>query len=126
MIRKESTNSIVEICPIRNVVSRFGDKWSLLVLLTIDGEKIVRFNELGRMIPDISTRVLSRTLKSLEADGLIDRRVYAEVPPKVEYSLTETGKSLIPIIMELTEWAQKNMNRVLTHRSEYESAQAAL
>lgn len=126
MIRKESTNSIVEICPIRNVVSRFGDKWSLLVLLTIDGEKIVRFNELGRMIPDIPTRVLSRTLKSLEADGLIDRRVYAEVPPKVEYSLTETGKSLIPIIMELTEWAQKNMNRVLTHRSEYESAQAAL
>lgn len=109
MKAKEETNSIIEICPIRNVVARFGDKWSLLVLLVIDGEGVVRFNELGRMIPDISTRVLSTTLKTLEADGLIDRKVYAQVPPKVEYTLTETGKSLIPLIMQLTEWAMNNM-----------------
>ena len=122
MKAKEETNSIIEICPIRNVVARFGDKWSLLVLLVIDGEGVVRFNELGRMIPDISTRVLSNTLKTLEADGLIDRKVYAQVPPKVEYTLTETGKSLIPLIMQLTEWAMNNMKNVMTHRKRYELA----
>lgn len=114
------TNSIIEICPIRNVVSRFGDKWSLLVLLVIDDAGVVRFNELGRLIPDISTRVLSTTLKTLEADGLIDRKVYAQVPPKVEYTLTGTGKSLIPLIMQLTEWAQQNMQGVMRHRRQYE------
>ena len=122
MKKKEETNSIIEICPIRNVVARFGDKWSLLVLLVIDNAGIVRFNELGRLIPDISTRVLSGTLKTLEADGLISRKIYAQVPPKVEYKLTETGKSLIPIIMQLTEWAQTNMKPVMKHRAEYQTA----
>ena len=122
MKKKEYSNSIIEICPIRNVVARFGDKWSLLVLLVISGAGVVRFNELGRMIPDISTRVLSTTLKTLEADGLIDRTVYAQVPPKVEYTLTDTGRSLIPLIMQLTEWAQQNMKNVMTHRRRYESA----
>lgn len=122
MKKKEYSNSIIEICPIRNVVARFGDKWSLLVLLVISGAGVVRFNELGRMIPDISTRVLSTTLKTLDADGLIDRKVYAQVPPKVEYTLTETGRSLIPLIMQLTEWAQQNMKNVMTHRRRYESA----
>lgn len=103
---KEEDNATkypIAICPIRNVVARFGDKWSLLVLLVIEGEGTVRFNELRRIIPDISTRVLSSTLKTLEADGLINRKVYAQVPPKVEYTLTETGKSLIPIINQLTQ-----------------------
>lgn len=124
-MEKEKSDLIIEICPIRNVVSRFGDKWSLLVLLVIDRGGVIRFNELGRMIPDISTRVLSTTLKTLEADGLIDRKVYAQVPPKVEYSLTETGKSLIPLLMQLTEWAQTNMKKVMEHRSEYETRQTA-
>lgn len=123
MKRKEETNSIIEICPIRNVVARFGNKWSLLVLLVINGKGVVRFNELGRLIPDISTRVLSTTLKTLEADGLIDRKVYAQVPPKVEYTLTPTGESLIPLIMQLTEWAQKNMKKVMAHRRKYESGE---
>ncbi len=123
MKRKEVSSSIIEICPIRNVVARFGDKWSLLVLLVVNSEGIVRFNELGRIIPDISTRVLSSTLRTLEADGLIDRKVYAQVPPKVEYSLTDTGKSLIPLIRQLTEWAQTNMKTVLTHRKQFEKSQ---
>lgn len=122
MKKNEEIPSIVATCPIRNVVARFGDKWSLLVLLVINEAGIVRFNELGRMIPDISTRVLSTTLKTLEADGLIDRKVYAQVPPKVEYTLTDTGRSLIPLIMQLTEWAQQNMKNVMTHRRRYESA----
>lgn len=119
---KAAQNSIIEICPIRNVVARFGDKWSLLVLLVINSNVTVRFNELGRQIPDISTRVLSSTLKTLEADGLIDRKVYAQVPPKVEYSLTDTGRSLIPLIMQLTEWAQQNMTKIMTHRRQHASA----
>lgn len=122
--KREEINSIIEICPIRNVVARFGDKWSLLVLMVINGENIVRFNQLGRMIPDISTRVLSSTLKTLEADGLISRKVYAQVPPKVEYSLTDTGKSLIPLILQLTEWAQKNMKGVMAHRKQFEATQS--
>lgn len=121
MKKNEGISSIVAACPIRNVVARFGDKWSLLVLLVINEAGIVRFNELGRMIPDISTRVLSTTLKTLEADGLIDRKVYAQVPPKVEYTLTDTGRSLIPLIMQLTEWAQQNMKNVMTNRRHYES-----
>lgn len=119
---KATQNSIIEICPIRNVVARFGDKWSLLVLLVINSNVTVRFNELGRQIPDISTRVLSSTLKTLEADGLIDRKVYAQIPPKVEYSLTDTGRSLIPLIMQLTEWAQQNMTKIMTHRRQHASA----
>lgn len=120
----KENNSIIEICPIRNVVARFGDKWSLLVLLVINGQDVVRFNELCRLIPDISTRVLSTTLRTLEADGLIDRKVYAQVPPKVEYRLTATGESLIPLIMQLTDWAQKNMKSVMSHRQAYLSSVA--
>ncbi|MDE6610209.1 MAG: helix-turn-helix transcriptional regulator [Muribaculaceae bacterium] len=121
-MKSTERNSIIEICPIRNVVARFGDKWSLLVLLVINDKETVRFNELARMIPDISTRMLSGTLKTLEADGLINRKVYPQVPPKVEYTLTDTGKSLIPLINQLTEWALKNMKRVMKHRADYDMA----
>ena len=119
MRRKEETGSIIEMCPVRNVIARFGNKWALLTLLIIGEQKVVRFNELSRLIPDVSSRVLSSTL---EADGLVDRKVYAEVPPKVEYRLTEVGESLLPLIQQLTEWAQTNMKRVMTHRKEYEEA----
>lgn len=119
MENKNDMQTIIEHCPIRNVVARFGNKWSLLVLLVIDSRGVVRFNELGRMIPDISTRVLSTTLRTLEADGLVDRRVYAQVPPKVEYTLTPSGKSLIPLITQLTEWAQANMKSVIRHRESF-------
>ena len=85
MKKKEETNSIIEICPVRNVIARFGNKWALLTLLIIGEHDVVRFNELNRLIPDVSSRVLSSTLRTLEADGLIDRKVYAVVPPKVEY-----------------------------------------
>ncbi|MBD5239240.1 MAG: helix-turn-helix transcriptional regulator [Bacteroidales bacterium] len=120
MRRKEQLNSIIEICPIRNVVARFGNKWALLVILVLSENEPIRYNELGRKIPDISSRVLSNTLRILEADGLVDRRVYQEVPPRVEYSLTETGRSLVPIILELTAWAQNNMKTIIEHRNKKE------
>ena len=121
MRRKEQLNSIIEICPVRNVVARFGNKWALLVILVLSENEPIRYNELGRKIPDISSRVLSNTLRILEADGLIKRQFYQEVPPRVEYSLTETGRSLVPIIIKLTEWAQNNMKTIIEHRSKSEN-----
>ena len=109
MRRKEEKNTIIEICPVRNVIARFGNKWALLVILILSENKVLRFSELKKMIPDVSSRMLSSTLRTLEADGLVSRKVYPEVPPKVEYSLTETGLSLVPFIVQLTEWAQKHM-----------------
>ena len=122
MRKKEESGSIIEMCPVRNVIARFGSKWAILTLLVIGGQGVVRFNELNRLIPDISSRVLSSTLRTLEADGLIDRKVYAGVPPKVEYRLTAVGKSLLPIIQQLTEWALTNMNSVMQHRMEFDAA----
>ena len=120
MRKKEQLNSIIEICPVRNVVARFGNKWALLVILFLSENEPIRYNELGRKIPDISSRVLSNTLRILEADGLVNRRFYQEVPPRVEYSLTDTGRSLVPIIIKLTEWAQNNMKTIIEHRSNSE------
>lgn len=120
MRKNNEKNSIVEICPIRNVISRFGDKWSLLIILLLNENGRLRFNQLGKMIPDISTKVLSSTLKTLEADNLVSRTVYPEVPPRVEYNLTQTGTSLVPIINELTQWAKENMKPIVAHRKKYE------
>lgn len=114
-------NSIIEICPVRNVIARFGNKWALLVILVLSENEPLRYNELMRKIPDISSRVLSNTLRTLEADGLVIRKIYQEVPPRVEYSLTETGVSVVPIILQLTEWAQKNMKTIIEHRKEKEN-----
>ncbi len=124
MRKKEETGSIIEMCPVRNVIARFGNKWALLTVLIIGEQGVVRFNELSRLIPDVSSRVLSSTLRTLEADGFIDRKVYAVVPPKVEYRLTDVGKSLLPLIQQLTEWAQTNMKTVMTHRKVYEGLQS--
>ena len=123
MRRKEEKNTIIEICPVRNVIARFGNKWALLVILILSENKVLRFSELKKMIPDVSSRMLSSTLRTLEADGLVSRKVYPEVPPKVEYSLTETGLSLVPFIVQLTEWAQKHMKSIVIHREEFEAAE---
>lgn len=119
MHKNEDKKSIIEFCPVRNVIARFGNKWAFLVLLTIHEHEVIRFNELGRVIPDISSRMLSETLRVLEADGLIVRKIYPEVPPRVEYRLTDIGFSLIPIILQLTEWAQKNMKQIMAHRHNF-------
>lgn len=124
MKKKEDTGSIIEICPVRNVIARFGNKWALLTVLIIGEQQVVRFNELNRLIPDVSSRVLSSTLRTLEADGFVSRKIYPVVPPKVEYRLTETGESLLPLIRQLTEWAHTNMKKVMDHRRKYEAGEA--
>ena len=103
-------------CPIRNVISRFGDKWSMLVLFMLHRSEtgILRFNEIRRLMTDCSQKMLSQTLKNLEQSHLVHREVYPEVPPRVEYSLTETGKSLIPALTSLIAWGQEHFNEVVT------------
>lgn len=96
-------------CPIRNIVARFSGKWSMLVLCVLSENEATRFNEIGKAIPDISPKVLTDTLRNLVADGLVSRKLYAEIPPRVEYSLTATGKSLMPHIESLVEWAVNNL-----------------
>ena len=106
-------------CPIRNVLARISGKWSLLVLYTLDrnGMSPMRFNQLRRAIPDISQKVLTTTLRTLETDGLICRKVFAEVPPRVEYSLTERALTLIPLVDALINWAADNMADVVRDRA---------
>ena len=103
-------------CPIRHVISRFGDKWSMLVLFMLHRSEtgILRFNEIRRLMTDCSQKMLSQTLKNLEQSHLVHREVYPEVPPRVEYSLTDTGKSLMPAIMALIEWGQAHFKEVVT------------
>lgn len=103
-------------CPIRDVLSRLGDKWSMLVLVTLDANGTMRFNDIHKTIQDISQRMLTVTLRTLEADGLVQRKVYAEVPPRVEYRLTDMGCSLIPHIESLVGWALDNMAVILDNR----------
>lgn len=122
MAKKTEKNSIIEICPIRNVVARFGNKWALLVILILSENGSTRFNQLGKLIPDISTKMLSGTLQTLEADSLITRTVFPEVPIRVEYKLTETGMSLVPIIQQLTDWAKQNMKSIMKHRKNFEAS----
>lgn len=102
----------IESCPIRNIIARFSGKWSILVLCVLAENEATRFNEIGKAIPDISPKVLTDTLKSLESVGLVSRKLYAEVPPKVEYSLTGLGKSLMPHIENLVGWAIENFHAV--------------
>ena len=103
-------------CPIRNVVSRFGDKWSMLVLyqLHVSETGILRFNEMRRLMTDCSQKMLSQTLKNLEQSHLVHRKVYPEVPPRVEYSLTDIGKSLMPTLNALIAWGKEHFSDVVT------------
>ena len=103
-------------CPIRDIISRLGNKWSLLVLLTLNSAGKMRFNEIHKAIGDISQRMLTVTLRSLETDGLVERKVYAEVPPRVEYVLTKSGQDLIPYLDNLVGWAMDNMQGIITSR----------
>lgn len=105
--------SRVEDCPIRNVLSHFSGKWSLLILCVLSENDSTRFNEISKAIPDISSKVLSDTLKGLVAHRLISRTIYSEIPPRVEYSLTPLGQSLMPIVSELINWAVDNYSSII-------------
>lgn len=105
-------------CPIRDVLDRIGDQWSLLILEELDGKKL-RFNELLRNIDDISRQMLSRTLKRLESDGYVHRELFAEVPPRTEYSLTELGSSLLVPVRSLIVWATAHHAEIRAAREKF-------
>lgn len=119
MNRVEIRDRLFPDCPVRNVLSRVGDKWSMLVLFTLYHCGCLRFKELQRSVPDISQKMLAATLKMLEADGLVLRKAYPEVPPRVEYTLSDKGRSLLPLIDNLLDWAISNFDDILESRRKF-------
>lgn len=117
MDRTTIENAVFPDCPIRNILTRFSDKWSLLAIYTLNKQnQAMRFKELQREIPDISQKMLTVTLRTLEEDGYVTRTIYPEVPPRVEYALTERTKSLLPHINALIGWALENMDAIMNDR----------
>jgi DNA-binding HxlR family transcriptional regulator len=118
---KNSTEKIIDTanCPVRQVLDRVGDKWSTLVITLLGEKGTLRFNELSQAIGDISQKMLTVTLRNLEADGLLTRKMYQEIPPRVEYTLTPLGETLLPLIRELTVWADKNIETIKKNRRRY-------
>ena len=118
MDRTTIEDAVFPDCPIRNILARLCDKWSLLILYTLHkaDKGTIRFKELQREIPDISQKMLTVTLRTLEDDGYVTRTVYPEVPPRVEYALTERTRSLLPHINALTEWALENKDAIIQDR----------
>jgi DNA-binding HxlR family transcriptional regulator len=108
-------------CPVRNVMDRIGDKWAVLVITTLGEKGTMRFNQLHEMIGDISQKMLTVTLKKLQEDGLVSRKMYQEIPPRVEYVLTARGDSLLPHLISLELWAVENMFGIQQARKEYMS-----
>lgn len=99
-------------CPVTRTMSIIGGKWKPIILTCI-GEKSIRFGKLNQLIPAISNKVLSNELKELEELSLIERKEFKELPPRVEYRLTKSGKSLIPLLHELANWGNTNLAKKL-------------
>ena len=110
-------------CPVRSVLDRIGDKWSTLILLTLaSGPQ--RFSELLRRIPDVSKKMLTQSLRDLERDGLVARRVHPTKPPSVDYSLTPLGVTVVDPLSRLVFWAEDAMAAIADHRDAFDKAAA--
>ena len=108
-------------CPVRNVLDRIGDKWTLLALVAL-ASRPRRFSELHRAIPDISKRMLTQTLRELERDGLADRQVFPTKPPKVQYSLSPLGLSVLSPLAALVRWAEDSYPAIRDARQRFDAA----
>lgn len=95
-------------CPVEAALDIIGGKWKSIILFRVL-EETRRFNELRKLLPKVTQRMLTNQLRELERDGLIERKIYPQVPPKVEYSITDLGKSLEPVLRELKKWAEEQM-----------------
>ena len=115
--RSETCNAMADI------LNRIGDKWSVMIVGYL-GQKTMRFNELRHTIGGISQRMLTLTLRNLERDGLVTRTVYPEIPPRVEYQLTDLGRSLEQPISALWNWAAEHQGEVQKARAQYDAGQA--
>ncbi len=108
-------------CPVRDVLARIAGKWATLIVTAL-AERPHRFGELRRALDDISQRMLTQTLRELQRDGLVHRRVFATQPPSVEYSLTDLGRSLLPSLTALVHWAEIHHAAIRVSRKAYETA----
>jgi len=106
-------------CPTRQVLDRIADKWTVLVIWKLSNGTM-RFAQLRRSIDGISQKVLTNTLRGLERDGIVIRRIYASVPPRVEYTLTDLGRSLCGLVEGICGWAETNIQQVLKARTVYD------
>ena len=111
--------AVDETCPVRDVLDRIGDKWSVLVLALL-GDQPMRFMEIKHAIGLVSQRMLTSTLRSLERDGLVRRTVFPTAPPRVEYTLTDAGASLKEILVPLAQWASDHKDEVAASRTTFD------
>lgn len=105
-----------DICPVRDILSVASDKWSILIILNLGGYKVLRFNELRKILYGISSKTLSDKLKTLEIDGYINREQFPEVPIRVEYTLTQFGLNYAEKLLELTEWMELQSVEIVKRR----------
>jgi DNA-binding HxlR family transcriptional regulator len=112
-----------ENCTARDVLDRVGDRWTVYVVAQL-GTGTMRFTEIRRSVEGISQRMLTVTLRALERDGLVERHMYPVIPPRVDYSLTDQGRSLLDVVGALVEWSAEHTNDILAARERYDSARA--
>ena len=113
-------NVLVSTCPSRTSLARIANKWTAMVVIAL-GDRRLRFGELRTVVDGISGKVLTDTLRDLERDGLVERRAYAEVPPRVEYELTPLGRTLHEPLLALSRWAEEYIADVLVARESYDA-----
>src|ERR687888_537637 len=116
---KEPKEVRTQQCEISNIWEVLGRRWSLLILKNLCNKEVIRFNELKRLMPGISSTVLSDRLLELEREGLISKKIYPEIPPRVEYRLTVQAKELGVILKELGKWAQRWKTPKITAEKQY-------
>lgn len=109
-------------CGVRDGLLIIGGKWKSMIMHALGHHEFIRFNQLKKMIPQISQKMLTQQLRELERDGLINRKIYPEVPPRVEYSITKLGLSIGQIYREIHEWQQKNINEIERCREKYDKS----
>lgn len=120
MTGNELRDKMFPDCPVRNVLARTGDKWSLLVMHELAKSGVpMRFGILHKSLPDISQKVLTQTLRRLEEDGFVRRTVYADVPPRVEYDLTPRALSFLEACRPMIEWVMAHFAEIMTSRQRY-------
>ena len=122
----QDTSQHANCTAMSDVLNRIGDKWSVMVVGMLGRNGTLRFNELKRLINGVSQRMLTLTLRNLERDGLVTRTIYPEVPPRVEYGLTELGKTLQGPISELWNWSAENHASIIDARAIYDARETAM
>ncbi len=107
------------VCPVKDIMASYGDKWTMYTVLLLGQYNKLRFNELRCHINGISQRMLTVTLRSMEEDGIVSRTIYPEIPPRVEYQLTELGEGLFKQLLQLATWAEENVGEILKARKKW-------